>query len=449
MKVKAAVSDTRASAVLRATDSVLAYARGGGLRFGAVPARILRGIRSAFLRAVSNIGWGSIRVTDPLGVSTIGHPANPGPAVEITVHDLEFYAHAGLGGSTGAGESYFLGMWDTDQLVDVVRIFAHNAEALVAMDSGLARLGAPVWAWFHRRRDNSVAGSRANIAAHYDLGNDFFEIMLDASMMYSAAIYPTPDADLAAAQQHRLDVICDKLCLGPEQHLLEIGTGWGGLAIHAARRHGCRVTTTTISREQRAFAERRIAEAGLTDRITVLFDDYRALQGRYDRLVSIEMIEAVGDRYLPEYFATVDRLLTDDGLALIQAITIEDQRYEAYRSSVDFIKRFVFPGGCLPALGVMLDCLRTRTSLQVRHLEDIGLHYARTLMDWQSRLDARTDDLHRLGYDATFLRLWRFYLAYCAGGFLERTIGDIQMLLTKPLCRLATPVTGATGRLNA
>lgn len=415
--------------------------------FERVPSRVLGAIRSSLLEALDAITWGCIEITDELGHRTLGARGNPGPQVSVQVHDLDMYAYTGLGGSTGAGQSYFLDLWDTDDLVGLVRILVHNRDTLDAMDSGLAVVGRPFYAWFHRQRQNSLRGSRENISAHYDLGNDFFEHMLDPTMMYSAGIYPARDASLETAQLHKLDVICDKLVLSPEVHLLEIGTGWGGLAVHAAKRSGCRVTTTTISKEQHAFATERVKREGLEDRVTVLFEDYRELTGTFDRLVSIEMVEAVGDAWFDTYFRTVDARLADDGLALIQAITIEDQRYEQYRSSVDFIKRYVFPGGCLPSVAVMSDCVRRCTDMRVRHVEDIGDHYARTLADWQQRCDAHADTLEALGYDRTFMRLWRFYLAYCQGGFMERSIGDVQLLLEKPQSRAPTPVTGAPGRL--
>lgn len=422
------------------SDSILASARRGW--FERVPDRMVLGIRRRLLAALANIGWGVIELIDPRGTRTLGARDNPGPRVTVRVHDLDFYAYTGLGGSTGAGQSYFLGLWDASNLVDLVRILVRNRDTLDRMDGGLALIGQPLYAWFHRRRENSLAGSRANISAHYDLGNDFFEVMLDPTMMYSAAIYPDAGADLGTAQRHKLDVICTKLGLGPDVHLLEIGTGWGGLAVHAASRFGCRVTTTTISRAQYDYAQARVRAAGLDDRVTILFQDYRELTGRYDRLVSIEMIEAVGDRWFDRYFERVDELLADDGMALIQSITIEDQRYESYRRSVDFIKRFVFPGGCLPSVSVMLDAIRRRTSLRIRHLEDIGDHYARTLMDWQARVDARADALLAMGYDRVMQRLWRFYLAYSAGGFIERSIGDVQLLLEKPGSRRPSPVSG-------
>ncbi|MEE4360404.1 MAG: cyclopropane-fatty-acyl-phospholipid synthase family protein [Pseudomonadales bacterium] len=407
-----------------------------------IPSGMVPAIRRRLLKALDGISWGVIEVHEPSGTLRLGHEGNPGPRVSVRIRDMDFYAYAGLGGSVGAGQSYFLGLWDADPLVDLVRIMVRNRDTLDRMDGGLALVGQPLYAWFDRRRRNSLPGSRANISAHYDLGNDFFSVMLDPSMMYSAGIYPHGGASLEDAQQHKLDVICDKLCLDATTHLLEIGTGWGGLAIHAARRHGCRVTTTTISREQHALARARVQEAGLEDRITVLFSDYRELEGRYDRLVSIEMIEAVGHQYFDTFFARIDALLEEDGMALIQGITIEDQRYEVYRRSVDFIKRFVFPGGSLPSVSVMMDAVRRVTSLRVRHLEDIGQHYARTLDAWRQRIEERADELLAAGYDAAFLRLWRFYLAYCEGGFRERSIGDVQLLLEKPECRLPSPVTG-------
>jgi cyclopropane-fatty-acyl-phospholipid synthase len=427
-------------------ENIVAEARRGW--FAYVPDRVARRIRSRLLTALESVRWGCIELSDSSGSRLLGSRGNPGPRVSVQVHDLDFYAYAGLGGSTGAGQSYFLGLWDTSDLVDLVRILVRNRDTLDQMDGGLALIGQPLYRWFHRQRENSLSGSRSNIAAHYDLGNDFFTVMLDPTMMYSSGIYPSQDATLEEAQRHKLDVICDKLKLTPDTHLLEIGTGWGGLAVHAAERHGCRVTTTTISREQRDYAVARVRSAGLEDRVEVLFQDYRELRGRYDRVVSVEMIEAVGDRYFDLYFERIDQLLANDGMALIQAITIEDQRYESYRRSVDFIKRFVFPGGCLPSVSVMLDSVRRRTSLRVRHLEDIGDHYARTLADWQQQINKRADELLTMGYDATFLRLWRFYLAYCQGGFIERSIGDVQLLLEKPDCRQPAPAVGAPGWLQ-
>lgn len=406
-----------------------------------LPRSLVQEIRARFLGGLEGLRWGRIRLDDGIESRELGRPGNPGPCVDVRVHDPEFYVYAGLGGSIGAGQSYFLGLWDTPALVDLVRIMVRNRECLERMDSGLGRLGRPFYEWFHRRRENSVAGSRANIAAHYDLGNGLFELMLDPSMMYSAAVWPHPEATLAQAQTHKLDLICDKLQLDEHCHLLEIGTGWGGLALHAARRHGCRVTTTTISEEQYAHARQRVREAGLEELVSVIFQDYRTLSGRYDRIVSIEMIEAVGHRYLPGYFQRLDELLSDDGRVLLQAITIPDQHYARYRRSVDFIKRFVFPGGSLPSVNVMLEAARRHTSLRLCHLEDIGAHYARTLRVWRENCLAQAEGLRGLGYGDGFQRLWHFYLAYCEGGFLERSIGDVQVVFDKPETRLRVPAT--------
>ena len=404
------------------------------------PRRVLSVVRRGVLDALAGIRWGRIDIRDARGLTQIGGRDNPGPRVSVQVHDEDFWGYVGFGGSTGAGQSFFLGLWDTDDLVDLVRILVRNRDALDTMDTGVARIGMPIYRWFHTRRENSLAGSKSNISAHYDLGNDFFELMLDRTMMYSSAIYPDADADLETAQRHKLDVICDKLALGPDVHLLEIGTGWGGLALHAAQRSGCRVTTTTISAEQHAYATQRVRDAGLEDRVTVLMQDYRELTGRFDRIVSIEMIEAVGHQYFDVYFAQLERLLADDGLALIQAITIEDSRFDEYVRSVDFIKRFVFPGGCLPSVSRIMDSVKRKTTLRLRHFDDISDHYARTLGEWQLRCDANADALVEMGYDRVFQRLWRYYIAFCQGGFMERSIGDAQLLFEKGECRLPSPI---------
>ncbi|HSW51639.1 MAG TPA: cyclopropane-fatty-acyl-phospholipid synthase family protein, partial [Sulfuricaulis sp.] len=299
-----------------------------------------------------------------------------------------------------------------------------------------ARLTAPARKLFHWMNRNSRTGSRRNIAAHYDLGNEFFRLMLDETLMYSSAVFERPDMTLAEAQRARLDRICRKLALGPRDHVLEIGTGWGGFALHAATHYGCRVTTTTISREQYALAQERIAQAGLSDRVTVLLEDYRDLRGEYDKLVSIEMIEAVGHEYYETFFARCSALLKPDGLMLLQAITIADQRYEAARKSVDFIQRYIFPGSCIPSVSVMAQAVARATDMKLLHLEDIGPHYATTLRHWRERLYANADAVRQLDLSEEFLRMWEFYLCYCEGGFAERALGDVQLLLAKPQNRL-------------
>jgi cyclopropane-fatty-acyl-phospholipid synthase len=338
-------------------------------------------------------------------------------------------------GSIGAGEAYIHGYWSTPDLTAVVRVFVSNLDVLDAMERGLARLGRPLIQALHWLNRNTRKGSRKNIAAHYDLGNRLFEQFLDPSMMYSAAQFRSPDDSLEQAQLNKLARICQKLALKPDDHLLEIGTGWGSMAIYAASHYGCRVTTTTLSQEQYAYTAQRIAEQGLQDRITLLLEDYRDLDGQFDKLVSIEMIEAVGHRFLPTYFQQCARLLNDHGLMLLQAITIRDQRYEQAKHSVDFIQRYIFPGGALPSMQKMLEIVGSKTDMSLQHMEDFGLHYARTLRLWHDNLHRARHQLEQLGYDEHFYRLWEFYLCYCEGGFIERTIGTAQLLLAKPAAR--------------
>jgi cyclopropane-fatty-acyl-phospholipid synthase len=358
----------------------------------------------------------------------------------VHVHDPRFWSELAFGGSIGAGEAYMAGYWSADDLTALVRILLQNREVLDGMETGLARLTEPLQKALHWLNRNTRTGSRRNIAAHYDLGNDFFALFLDRTMMYSCAIFDRPDMTLEEAQQARLDRICAKLELRPTDHLLEIGTGWGGMAIHAARRYGCRVTTTTISRKQYELARERVAAAGLENRVTLLLEDYRDLRGKYDKLVSLEMIESVGHRFFDAYFAQCGRLLKDDGLMLLQAITIADQRYEAACRSVDFIQRHIFPGGALPSVTAMLGSITAHTDMKLVDLADIGPHYAATLRHWRRNFLGNLNEVRALGYPETFIRMWEFYLCYCEGGFEERTVGDVQMVLAKPGSRLAPSV---------
>jgi cyclopropane-fatty-acyl-phospholipid synthase len=353
----------------------------------------------------------------------------------IRVHNPEFYRRAALNGSVGAAEAYMDGMWECDDLVSLVRMLVRNQERLDAMECGPARLGAALLrAWATLRR-NTREGSRRNIAAHYDLGNEFFRLFLDENMMYSSAVFASPDESLEMASTRKLERICRKLQLSADTRVIEIGTGWGGFALHAARTTGCHVTTATISREQYALATARVAAAGLSDRVRVLLTDYRELTGCYDRLVSIEMIEAIGHQYLDTYFRKVSGLLEDNGMALIQAITIEDHRYRQALRSVDFIKRHIFPGSFIPSIGAMLGSMTRVSDLKLFNLEDIGPSYALTLREWRRRFTAQHDQVRSMGYPERFVRMWEFYLAYCEGGFIERSTGDVQMLLVKPRAR--------------
>ena len=363
-----------------------------------------------------------------------GQPSNDLPPVEITVLSSDFWGAVAFGGSVGAAESYINGEWTVTDLTGLIRLMVRNASVLEDLEGGLARLAEPVRRVLHWLNRNDLTGSRKNIAAHYDLGNAFFERMLDPTMAYSSAIYPSETATLHEAQIHKFDTICRKLALRPDDRLLEIGTGWGGLAMHAARHYGAKVTTTTISREQHDYAREAIAKAGLSDRITLLFEDYRALTGQYDKLVSIEMIEAVGHHYLDTYLKTCSDRLSPHGMMLLQAITLQDQSYKAALRQVDFIQRYVFPGSFIPSVSAITTSLAASTDMKVFHLEDFGPHYARTLAAWRNNVFADPQAIRTLGYSDEFLRLWEFYLCYCEGGFLERHIGDVHMLLTKPRC---------------
>lgn len=357
----------------------------------------------------------------------------------VDVHDQAFYRQVALGGHIGAAESYVEGAWTTPDLTALVRLFLRNREALDGLETGTARLAKPVRALLHAANRNTRKGSARNIRAHYDLGNDFFRTFLDETLTYSAGIFERPDASLRDASVAKYDRLCRKLELGPDDHVVEIGTGWGGFALHAAGRYGCRVTTTTISREQHDLARRRIAEAGLEDRVDVLLRDYREMEGRYDKLVSIEMIEAVGHRYYGTFFDRCARLLKPHGLAALQAITIQDRFYESARKEVDFIKRYIFPGSCIPAVSVLAGAAAT-TDLRMVHLEDLTPHYAETLRRWRRRFLANRDQITGLGFDDAFRRLWEFYLCYCEGGFDEGVLGSVQLVFAKPAAAAPTIV---------
>jgi cyclopropane-fatty-acyl-phospholipid synthase len=407
-------------------------------------------VRGALFARLRELRSGCLVLVDRNERHRFGAPSAelPEPIV-IHVHDARLYGDVAFGGSVGAGEAYMRGYWSTNQLVDVVRLFVLNMAALDGLESGFARLTSPLRKALHTLRRNTRVGSRRNIAAHYDLGNEFFRLFLDETLMYSAATFDHPGQSLHDAQVARLDNICRKLELAPTDHLLEIGTGWGGLALHAAQNFGCRVTTTTISREQWRLARERVREAGLEDRIEVLCQDYRDLTGdltgdlngdhtgTYDKLVSIEMIEAVGHPYYDTYFARCAQLLKPEGAMLLQAITIADQRYERARRSVDFIQRYIFPGSCIPSVAALTASIARASDLRLFHLDDIGPHYATTLARWRQNFRANLPRIRALGYDETFIRMWEYYFCYCEGGFAERVLGDVQMLLVKPRNRCA------------
>lgn len=403
-----------------------------------------RWLRARLLAQMSHLQYGAVLLEDDLGVCRSG--TADGSTVALRVHHPAFYRAVAAYGSVGAGEAFIHGHWSCDDLVGLVRLLVRNRDLLDGMEGGLAAFGSALLRGWHALRPNTRRGARRNIAAHYDLGNDFFRLFLSSDLMYSSALFAGDDDTLEAASTRKLDRIAAKLRLSPKDHLVEIGTGWGGFAIHAARHYGCRVTTTTISQEQHALATRRVAEAGLADRVTVLQQDFRDLDGRYDKLVSIEMVEAIGAANLPAYFGAIGRLLKPDGLALIQAITIEDHRYRQALRAVDYIKRFVFPGAFIPSIAALLAAKTASCDLALVQLEDFGASYARTLQAWRERFLARRDEVLAQGFDEAFIRLWTFYLAYCEGGFRERSIGVAQLLLAGPRCRQAEFLPALDGR---
>ncbi len=398
--------------------------------------------KTLVLAGLKNIKHGRLRLIDGDLDAIFGERTAMAPFdLTVRVHGPRFYSDVAFGGTLGAGEAYISGLWECDDLTGLVRLFVINREMMNAMDGGWSRISAPLLKLAHWLNRNDRSGSRRNVAAHYDLGNQFFELFLDETMAYSCAIFEHPDSTLAEGSRAKFDAACSKLALTPDVHLLEIGTGWGGLAIHAAQHYGCRVTTTTISREQFDFSRERIERAGLADRITLLLEDYRDLRGEYDALVSIEMIEAVGHQYLDTYFRKCSGLLKSAGAMLLQAITICDQIYENQIRAVDFIKRFIFPGGDILSVQAMSDAVARVTDMKLFHLEDIGPHYARTLKLWRERFRARISEVRAQGYPESFVRMWEYYLCYCEGGFEERQLGDVQMLLIKPRSRRASIAT--------
>ncbi len=353
----------------------------------------------------------------------------------ITVHHPHLYTRIFFGGTIGAAEAYMEGMWSADDLTRIMRILVMNQQAFKSMEKGLARLMAPLYKFYHYVHKNTKSGSRKNILAHYDLGNDFYKLFLDETMTYSCGIFETAENSLRQASEAKYDRICRKLKLSAADRILEIGGGWGGFAIHAASKYDVHVTTTTISDQQHRFAARRIKSAGLEDRISLLKKDYRDLKGKFDKLVSIEMIEAVGHHFYKTFFRTCSRLLKADGLMALQTITIGDQLFERHRRNVDFIKRYIFPGSCIPSITAISKTIAAATDLQIVELKDITPHYARTLRAWRRRFFRNIGKVRALGYSEPFIRMWEYYLCYCEGGFAERYIGDVQMILAKPLWR--------------
>ena len=389
--------------------------------------------REAIFRLLSKLQVGSLTLHEGPCSHHFGSIDKPHePQAEVHIHSPAVYSQMLTGGSIGSGEAYMKGYWSSPDAMDVMRIFSANLVLLNKFDASQSVFVKLALKIAHRFNRNTYKGSQLNIAAHYDLGNEFFQLFLDPTMMYSSALFSDKSASLEVASETKLDELCQQLELKSDDHLLEIGTGWGGMAIHAAKNFGCRVTTTTISQEQYDFASARVREAGLEGQITLLCEDYRNLTGEYDKLVSVEMIEAVGHDFYQNYFRMCSGLLKPNGKMVIQAITMADQRYKEARDSVDFIKRYIFPGGCLPSVAVMAQHIARDTDMQIVHLRDITNDYAETLAHWRQRFLANLEAVRGMGFSEEFVRMWDFYLCYCEGGFRERVISTVQLAFAKP-----------------
>lgn len=393
-----------------------------------------RQLRKGVHRHFAKLHSGVLFLQEVRSESRFGQLDEDGLTAVVRVQSPDFYRRLAFGGPLGFAESFFRGEWTTDNLTDVVRFFCRNLDVTDASNRGLLKLGLKLGRRWHERHSNSRDNSLKNIHAHYDLGNDFYSLFLDETMTYSSGVFDSPETTLRDAQITKIDRMCRKLDLQSSDHLVEIGTGWGAFAVHAAGRYGCRVTTTTISREQYDFAKQRIADAGLSDRVELLLDDYRDLAGRFDKLVSVEMIEAVGYEYFDTFFRKCGELLKPDGQMVIQGITMSEQRYPQYLQSVDFIQRYIFPGGCLITPAAVMQSIARTSDLRLLHLEDMAPHYARTLRTWRERFFARIADVRLQGFPESFVRLWDYYLSYCEAAFTERLVGTVQMHFARPRC---------------
>jgi len=386
--------------------------------------------RALVFKQLKKISIGYISIQEGANKFSFGKKGNL--SAHITVHDPRFYGALAFGGSIGVSEAFMQKFWSVNDLTKLIRIMAINQNAMDQLESLFNVFLKPILKCLHYLNQNSVKGSRINISKHYDLGNDFFSLFLDSTMMYSSAVFKNPQDSLYKGSIHKLEMVCQGLELNAQDHVIEIGSGWGGFAIYAAQNYGCKVTTTTISKQQYLYVKQKIKDLKLTHKITVLLSDYRHLKGQFSKLVSIEMLEAVGYQYYDTYFEVCAHLLKSDGIAFIQTITIADQRYEKAKHSVDFIQRYIFPGSCIPSITALQNSITLSSDLKIYQIQDIGDHYARTLALWREAFFKRLPEVKALGFDDVFIRMWHFYLAYCEGGFKEKAISDIHLKLVKP-----------------
>ena len=381
-------------------------------------------------KKLNHVTHGHISVVDGSEKFSFGDSSSA-LIVKVQIHSQEFYVMTGSGGALGIAEAYILGYWSADDVVMLMRIILKNRSILLSLNNGIAKLLNPVNKLIHRSRQNTLKGSKENILAHYDLSNDFYKLWLDPTMTYSCGYFSNPDTSLEDASIEKLDRICRKLKLSEKDHVLEIGTGWGSFSIHAAKNYGCNITTTTISDAQYEYARTRVIEEGLESKINLINKDYRKLDGQYDKIVSIEMIEAVGYEFIPEYFKKISDLLKPNGLMALQGITYNDHNFDTYKDSVDFIKKYIFPGSCLISVSQIVDVIKNKTDLSMIDMEDITRHYASTLNKWRKNFMKVLPEVREMGYSRAFINMWEFYFLYCEAGFLERNIGDVQLVFAK------------------
>jgi len=387
--------------------------------------------KSILLKKLNGIRFGRLTIVDGPSTFIYGDKGSEFQAT-VTVTSQEFYVFLGSGGTLGAAEAYTAGYWCADNLVSLVQIIIKNKKIMQNLESGFARLVNPFNKIIHKRRQNSIEGSKKNILAHYDLSNEFYQLWLDSTMTYSCGVFLNDDSSMKEASIEKLDRFCRKLKLNKDDKVLEIGTGWGSFALHAVKNYGCHVTTTTISDKQFGYVSDLINKEGLSSQIALLNSDYRELEGSFDKIVAIEMIEAVGPQHIPGFFDKVSTLLRPSGLIALQGITYNDPDFETYKNSVDFIRKYIFPGGCLVSVSQIKESIKAKTDLTLVDLEDITQHYARTIKHWRQDFLKSLPEIRSLGFSESFIRIWEFYLVYCEAGFLENLIGDFQFVFAKP-----------------